>query len=169
MCDLGYPTDAVSLVGNIYSYSTTIFSGNSFGQTPPINIQHGTIQGDTLSPYLFLVFLEPLLRWIQRGNHGYTFKTSDSTICSTAYADDLVFLSHNTTSLQVQLHKLEKFCDWSGMDLGISKCALTGCPNLTKMNPPTFKAFLQIKNISFHNQPIPILHQNEPYLYLGVS
>jgi hypothetical protein len=37
------------------------------------------------------------------------------------------------------------------------------------MNPLTFKAFLQIKNISFCNQPIPVLHQNEPYLYLGVQ
>jgi hypothetical protein len=169
MCDLGYPTDVISLVGNIYFHSTTIFSGTSFGHMPPINIQCGTIQGDTLSPYLFLIFLEPLLRWIQRGNHGYTFKTSNSTICFATYADDLVLLSHNTTSLQVQLHKLEFFCDWSGMDLGISKCALTGSPNHSKMNPITFKAFLQIKNISFHNHPIPVLHQNEPYLYLGIQ
>ena len=168
MRDLRYPIDVVSLVGNIYSHSTTIFFGNSFGHTPPINIQRGTIQGDTLSPYLFLVFLEPLLRWIQSCNHGYTFKTSNSTISSAAYVDDLVLLFHNTTSLQVQLHKLERLCDWCGMNLGIPKCALIGCPNLTKMNLLTFKAFLQNKKISFRNQPIPVLHQNEPYLYLGI-
>lgn len=29
--------------------------------TPPIKISKGTIQGDTLDPYLFIIFLEPLL------------------------------------------------------------------------------------------------------------
>ena len=59
---LGYPQDAVALVGNIYAQSTTTFTGEHFGKTQPIPIQRGTIQCDTLSPYLFLIFLEPLLR-----------------------------------------------------------------------------------------------------------
>jgi hypothetical protein len=168
MYDLGYPLDAVQLVGNIYLHSTTIFSGEYFGKTPPIHIQRGTIQGDTFSPYLFLIFLEPLLRWLQCGKHGYTLQTSKLEIHSAAYADDLVIISNKPSSLQIQLHKLEKYCDWAGMDLGISKCALTGCPNKTKMNPQTFKAFLQIQNISFRTISIPVLHQNEPYVYLGI-
>ena len=52
MKDLGYPADAIMLVGNIYSHSNTIFTGEHFGKTKPIPIQRGTIQGDTLSPYL---------------------------------------------------------------------------------------------------------------------
>jgi hypothetical protein len=59
-------------------------------------------------------------------------------------------------------------CREISMDLSIPKCALTGSPNQTKMNRLTFKALLQIKNISFRNQPIPVLHQNEQYLYLGI-
>jgi hypothetical protein len=67
MKDIGYPTDAINLIGNIHSQFSTIYLGEYFGKTLPIPIQRSTIQGDTLSPYLFLVFLEPLLRWLQQG------------------------------------------------------------------------------------------------------
>ena len=100
MKDLGYPQDAVALIGNIYSQSTTTYIGEYFGKTQPIPIQRGTIQGDTLSPYLFIIFLEPLLRWLQKGNNGYSFKTSNTKINSVAYADDLAVLANKVTSLK---------------------------------------------------------------------
>jgi hypothetical protein len=55
------------------------------------------------------------------------------------------------------------------MDLGINKCAITGCPNKSKLSPTTFKAYMQSHNIQFRNQALPILHQNEPYRYLGIQ
>ena len=94
MKDLEYPEDAVKLVGNIYSHSNTIFTGEQFGQTQKILIQRGTIQGDTLSPYLFIIFLEPLLQWLQNGKHGYTLGTSKITINLAAYADDLAIITN---------------------------------------------------------------------------
>ena len=106
MKDLGYPTDAINLIGNIYSQSFTIFSGEHFGKILPIPIQRGTIQGDTLSPYLFIIFLEPLLRWLQQGDNGYTFGTSKVQISSAAYADDLAAIANKVASLQTQLIKL---------------------------------------------------------------
>jgi hypothetical protein len=99
MKDLGYPTDAVTLIGNIYADSTTTFTGEHFGKTKPIPIQRGTIQGDTLSPYLFLIFLKPLLRWLQRGKNGYTFGTSKLIISSAAYADDLAAIINSLQSI----------------------------------------------------------------------
>ena len=55
------------------------------------------------------------------------------------------------------------------MDLGITKCAITRCPNKSKMNQEIFKAQIQVTNITYRNQPIPVLHQNEPYVYLGIQ
>jgi hypothetical protein len=55
------------------------------------------------------------------------------------------------------------------MDLGIPKCAITGCPNNKSMTATTFKAYIQSHNIKYRNQPIPVLHQNEPYVYLGIQ
>ena len=101
MKDLGYPEDVVTLVGNIYSYSNTIFIGEHFSKTQKIPIQHGTIQGDTLSPYLFIIFFEPLSRWLQRGRNGYTFGTSKTTINSATYAHNLTIIANKLTSLQI--------------------------------------------------------------------
>ena len=55
------------------------------------------------------------------------------------------------------------------MDLRIPKCAMTGCPNKSKMNPITFKALIQSTNINYRNQPSPVLSQHEPYTYLGIN
>ena len=55
------------------------------------------------------------------------------------------------------------------MDLGISKCAITGCPNKSKLNPLTFKTKLQEANNNFRNQSIPTFSQHEPYVYLGIN
>ena len=169
MKDLAYPEDAVKLVGNIHSQSNTIFIGQYFGQTQKIPIQRGTIQDDTLSPYLFILFLEPLLRWLQRGKNGYTLGTSKITINTAVYADDLAIIANNLTSVQSQLNKLDKYCEWAGMDLGITKCAITGCPNKSKKNQETFKAQIQVTNITYRNQPLPVQHQNDPYVYLGIQ
>ena len=56
MKDLGYQKNAVKLISNMYSHSNTIFTGEYFGHTKEIPIQRVTIQGDTLSPYLFIIW-----------------------------------------------------------------------------------------------------------------
>jgi hypothetical protein len=165
MADLGYLQDAINLIGNIYSNSSTIFFGSHFGKTKPVYIQRGTIQGDTLSPYLFIISLEPLLRWLERGNLGYKLKTSQHILNSATYADDLAIITNNIKHIQLQINKIDKFYQWAGMELGIPKCAITGCPNNKPMPATTFKSH----NIKYRNQPIPVLHQNEPYVYLGIQ
>ena len=71
------------------------------------------------------MFLEPLIRWVQRENNGYTFNTSNTKLSYAAYADDLAVISNNLTSLQLQLNKLDNYCEWAGLDLGIPKCVVT--------------------------------------------
>ena len=76
--DLGYPIDAIALIGNIYLQSTATFTREHFKKSLYISIQQATIQNDTLSP--FIVFLDFFLRWIQQVNNGYTFGISNIQI-----------------------------------------------------------------------------------------
>jgi hypothetical protein len=110
-----------------------------------------------------------LLRWLERDNLGYKLNTSQYTLNSVAYADDLAIITSNIKSIQPQINKIDNFYQWAGMELGITKCAITGCPNNKPMPATTFKAYIQSHNIKYRNQPIPVLHQNEPYVYLGIQ
>lgn len=125
MEDLDFPLDAVEIVENIYQNFTTSFTGNDFGITPPIEISCGTIQGDTFSPYLFIIFLESLLRWLEKDNMGYHFNTLSSTCNTTTYTNDLAISTDNIQHIQPQIFKLRKFTEWSYMNLNLLKYAIT--------------------------------------------
>ena len=53
--DLGFPEDAVRVVADLYTNATTKIKIPA-GTTAPIQLNRGTIQGDSLSPLLFLIF-----------------------------------------------------------------------------------------------------------------
>ncbi len=67
MYDLGFPTDAIDVVKNLYQNATTQVRLPQGGQTDQKSVKRGAIQGDTLSPFLFLLYMEPVLRWLQVG------------------------------------------------------------------------------------------------------
>lgn len=72
MNDLGFTRDAIRVVQNLYTDAKTKVR-LPYIETDAISIDRGTIQGDTLSPFLFIIFLEPLLRWPQSGGRGYKY------------------------------------------------------------------------------------------------
>ena len=169
MANLGFPNDAIKLLGDIYANSTTSFHGNYFSTTPPIHISRGTFQGDTLSPYLFIIFLKPLLRWLEVGSLGYHFNTSKNTCTTTTNSDDLAILTYNINYLQPQINKQIFFAEWAHMDLNSIKCTIIGIPNQAKLKPTIFTTFIQAQRITFKAKRFPILTQNEPYTYLGIQ
>lgn len=105
---------------------------DSHGKTSPIPVGRGTIQGDTLSPFLFLIFLEPLLRWLKQGNRGYNYGCLNETenlqcnATAVAFADDLALMADTLPQLKAQYTKLQRVCIWAGLPLSACKCAVTG-------------------------------------------
>ena len=79
MYDLGFPTDAVEAVKHLYTQASTQIRLPSGGSTDPTPVKRGSIQGDTLSPFLFLLYLGPLLRWLHVGIRGYNHACADLT------------------------------------------------------------------------------------------
>jgi hypothetical protein len=125
MYDLGLPTDAVEVVKDLYDGATTSYV-TDYGPTTPMTVERGTLQGDTLSPFLLLIYVEPLLRWLKVGGRGHTFgcvpsDKHNATRCnSLAYADDLEILASSRSNLLIQAGKLSAYSDWAHMRVNAS-------------------------------------------------
>jgi hypothetical protein len=99
----GFPEDAIIAVGAIYSDSVTSIL-TPHGRTRPIPILRGTIQGDCLSPLLWNICMDPLLRWLDTGDHGYNLASSSESVSAAAYADDLVLPTRIRRDSRIQMN-----------------------------------------------------------------
>ena len=84
---LSLPRDFTLLVSKLYSGASTQFI-TSHGHTPPVGIGRGTLQGDPLSPLLFDLMVEPLIRWLNAADKGYNITSCGLQLASKWYADD---------------------------------------------------------------------------------
>jgi hypothetical protein len=66
----GFKDSYIAACRQLYSASSTYYM-KIHGNTNPIHIHRGSLQGDTLSPFLFTIFMEPMLRWLAVGSRFY--------------------------------------------------------------------------------------------------
>jgi len=86
------------------------------GNTPTIPIHRGTLQGYTLSPFLFTICMEQLLRWLSIGSRGYKPKQHPElpesihmTYDDHGYADDTSITTWTLENLQIHNNNNNKY------------------------------------------------------------
>lgn len=176
---LGFPSDSIAAVRSIYDRSETVVE-TPHGLTEPIKIRRGVIQGDTLSPLLFNIMLEPLLRWLETGNKGYELQSvkahtaracvlpQHTRVASSAYADDTCLLTGNENDMQTQCNKVSLFSAWSGLYVHAGKTTASAVLHATA-RPTSLEAVRrQVDGLRICGEPMKLLPPNEPFKYLGV-
>ncbi len=85
-------------MANLYKVANTTFETLD-GKTRQIPVLRGTLQGDPLSPLLFLLMVEPFIRWLKSLQKGYTLTSNILDLSSKWYAYDAPLIAHNVTDL----------------------------------------------------------------------
>lgn len=159
----GYPEDIVDIIRDLYTDANTVVR-TPVGDTDTIpNMGRGTVQGDPLSPLLFIIAIDPLLRWLEKGNRGYKMQTCNEVIHSLAYADDLAVLASNMGDLHAQARKIQAYCKWAGFEVNVN----TVRKDKTAWTGPTSRRPDE-QHLQLMGKEIPRLKPHESYVYLGV-
>ena len=123
----GIPAKIVDAVGILYQ-DTEAQVLTPDGDTEFFRILAGVLQGDTLSPFLFIIALDYALREATRETHtGFTLTTRQSSrhpatyITDTDFADDLALTSNYLEQAQLLLLRLEVAAEAVGLHVNFKK------------------------------------------------
>jgi len=95
------------------------------GCSAPIQLDTGTVQGSVLSPLLFDLFLNALLRLLDATGITHGIKRTPQWNHA-AFADDLSIYVSTTSDGNKLLEVIYEFESWSGLRISIPKSVVTG-------------------------------------------
>lgn len=114
------PENILTYIANFYKNIRVCVRTETF-TTRAIDLKVGVFQGDTLSPIIFLMAINPLLNLICRDeHHGYNFR--GKSIVSLAFADDITLCYRNKKTAQRLLYRIDEQFKSVGLTLKPAKC-----------------------------------------------
>src|SRR5690606_30489315 len=82
----------------------------------------GTPQGSPISPIIFNLFLEPLIRKIKASGLGFKWSHSSLSCSVLAYADDLIIFSDSHHKIQKIYNFIEDYLEQNDVHINPNKC-----------------------------------------------
>ncbi len=124
---LGLPEEMLAVIQDLYTGSVTR-AMTPDGLTDPIPILSGVKQGCPLSPIVFDLAMEPLIRAVLalKESTGYRLlkqPPQGALVNILAYADDLTVLAKNEFALQKLIDVLVSVAEWCSLQFKPPKCA----------------------------------------------
>ena len=147
--------------------SITLNHANGDIHIPNIKIQRGIFQGDSLSPLLFCLAIDPLSKVLKQQKLGYDLgqvrgrNRKKELINHLLFMDDLKLYADSDPNLNKLINIVHKFSRDIGMDFGLDKCAKCTMKKGKKTSSENF----QLEN----GTSIADLSEDSSYKYLGIE
>ena len=115
----------------LYHGSTAVVS-TCFGLTETFDTTSGILQGGTLSPHLFILLVDYILRQSLVDEDGFTLKPANGrrhpvvTLTALAYADDVAVTCDSTSGAESTLRRLQFHSEAIGLKLNAAKVLHVG-------------------------------------------
>lgn len=131
----------------------------------------------TASPFLFILYLEPLLRWLSVGGRGYqpgVLRSQDPnaliTFSNGTYADDITLYTEGHSNMALQAEKVSAYATWGGLIISQSKTIATAALYKRQPKQPLDSGLVHrlLGAIQMQGKSITVHDPQEPYKLLGV-
>jgi hypothetical protein len=120
------PREIIDRIINLYKDNkANIYTPHGVTENE-IDIENGVKQGDTLSPLLFILFINPLLMKLRESKLGYKFgKNEEIKIANITYSDDNTLMTSSEEEMAKLTSIVIEFCKQTGIRLNPTKCVYT--------------------------------------------
>lgn len=156
----GLGQNFIKLIHDLYTGCHTDIYINNSNCFP---VAQGVRQGNTLSPLLFILAINPALDWINQPGTGYEF-SNGVQVPSITYCDDIVLTGSCALEVQTTFHQLVTFGKWIGLDINPTKSTYTSARSKAQ-------AILNMTGSCEgipYTTPVPWLPPGTSYQYMGV-
>ena len=119
MLEMGFSSHIVDLIKSLYTDQSASVR-TTHGLTVDFRIEQGVRQGCILSPHLFNIYSEVIIRNALEGFEG-TVKIGGRIITNLRYADDIVLVGGSMEELQDIVNRVHEASSQAGLYLNTSK------------------------------------------------
>jgi len=129
---MGTPEHLIIMIQNLYNNQTAVLR-TEFGNTEKIRIEKGVRQGCILSPLLFNIYAERIMRSANISNMN-GIRIGGREINNLRYADDTTLLARSEGKLKELLRRVKEHSEKAGLFLNVSKTKVMSTSNLQNFN-----------------------------------
>ena len=131
-----------------------------------VGVRRGTLQGDTLSPLMFDLMIEALIRWLKVSQKGYDVTSCGLKLASKWYADDGTLITNTVEDMIALLDIAEQSSAWSDIHLNVVKCKITtyiqGIQSIREQSNRDDALRARLAHVSIGGHQVGSLSQDKP-------
>lgn len=155
--NLGISAKLIRILKNLYDNANLrVKQGTMLSDS--ISITEGVLQGESLSPLLFILFISDIEAFFtERGAKGISLDGYHD-LCHLLFADDMVFVTDTVKNVQKLSNILYEYVNWKGLKVNLKKTQLVVFKRGrdSTLTTPIFYGYERIDRVS-------------SYTYLGVE